>query len=191
MEHHASTTSLVSTVPLAPRAGHTQFTPRFALCSVGPIDLLAGDYVRTTIAGQLDNENAEAGAAWRERVMRNVWLADGGTRLEKVFADIEVDPRWSLWIGWNVGAWRRQSPPPTGGFTTAPGTEAIRERGANWDNWRHHEPFYFSQAGEISADAPGSYFYAAAWFDTNPDYRLPTSYVEIVNRNRIEVEVYR
>lgn len=164
---------VVNRIPLV--AGYTH---RSVVRTVGPLDLRAGDRVLVTTREQLDNNNRRAGGVWTERLMKR---SHGRLRPKRV----ALDPRWSLWVGANLGVWRTSSPMAT------EGVPAIRETGENWDNWVHHWRYADQGWDVIAQDAPGAYYVTTLWLDTNPHYLLPGQAIDVTPRGSIEVAVFR
>lgn len=184
-------TQRIDQIPLTPRFGSAGYTPVFGLRVVGPFDLKAGDRVLITAREQLDNDNSQAGGIWRETLLRAARLIASWTekglryRLETDAEAVPVDPRWTLWVGANMGVIRTRDP------NQVTGVSVIRENGENWDNWIHHWHWNESGWDLVTEDAPGSYYVTTCWLDTNPLYRLPYQSVRVRTRGGIEAAVYR
>jgi hypothetical protein len=190
------TAQLRDQIPLTPRNDSVQYTPKFAIRSVGPIELKAGDRVLVTAREQLDNENRDAGADWAEPVVQDIRKTGSGKQNKKtktvtawptyaaMKVSLNVDPRWTLWVGNNIGVIRASTWSGTDGETV------IRETGENWDNWIHH--WRYTDAGWDLVDQDElAYYVTTCWLDTNPAYRLSGQSIKVTPRGSLEAAVYR
>lgn len=188
---------VINSIPLAPQAGSTTSTRKFVVRWCGPIELRPGDRVLVSYREQLDNNNRNAGDAWAEPVVSGIVKTGSGKQNRKTKAvtawptyaatqrPLNVDPRWTLWCGYNLGVIRTTSPSAT------TGTDVIRALGGNWDNWMHHQPDKDCGWDVVTENVPAAYYVTVCWFDTTPQYLLPGQTIEVTPRGSIEAALYR
>lgn len=212
MNVHRSTAQVLPTnndniavIPLNQGIGAAgdQMTGWMPIRKVGPIDLKAGTQVDIRASEQIDNETqGRAGDPWKENIVRNVSLRktgkltqDTGHRykvtalptysLEVEHAEIDLDPRRTLWVMVELAVYRGTDPTTINGAK-----QVIRNQGENADNSIHHWRWSDSDWDSIDKDAPGSWYFTVVRFAWSAQYWISGAKMEVLDRGRISATTY-